>query len=69
MVMDCDDCEVQCVDQILHLAVDKDFRVHGIEQSSCNFGLMKSQFMQTGNVQKIIKPKIKDLDKQFGMLI
>lgn len=30
VVLDCDSIEIQCVDQILHLAIDKDLRVHAI---------------------------------------
>ena len=33
VVLDCDSVEIQCVDQILHLAVDRDCKVHALEQS------------------------------------
>jgi hypothetical protein len=33
IIIDCDDVELQCVDQVLHLAVDSKMRIHAMEQS------------------------------------
>lgn len=31
IIADCDDVELQCVDQVLHLAVDSRMRIHAME--------------------------------------
>ena len=36
IVLDFDDTEIQCLDYILHVAVDQDLRVHGFEQTNGN---------------------------------
>lgn len=59
IVLDCDSVEIQCVDQVLHLAIDTQCRVHGFEQSrglsrasSCN---LPANLFTAGNLQKVLK--------------
>lgn len=37
ILMDCDDIEQQCIDQIVHFAIDSKMRLHALEQSRGNF--------------------------------
>ena len=59
IVLDCDSVEIQCVDQILHLAVDDQCRVYAFEQSRglsrvspCN---LPANIFTTGNLQRLVQ--------------
>lgn len=58
VVLDCDSVEIQCVDQILHLAVDAENKVHALEQSRgltrsspCN---LPANIFTSGNLKSLI---------------
>ena len=60
IVLDCDSVEIQCVDQILHLAVDKECRIYAFEQSRgqsartspCN---LPANIFTSGNLQSLVQ--------------
>eukprot|EP00347_Sterkiella_histriomuscorum_P020972 403335752 len=69
---DADDFEIQCFDQILHISVDSNLRIHGMEQSKGNSiqqGLMFSKWLTSGNLSKILKPKLIEFERMSSKLI
>ena len=59
VVLDCDSVEIQCVDQILHLAVDRQCRIYAFEQSRglsrsspCN---LPANIFTSGNLQNLVQ--------------
>ena len=59
IVLDCDSVEIQCVDQVLHLSVDGQCRIHAFEQSrglsrasTCN---LPANIFTTGNLQSLVQ--------------
>ncbi|CDW84684.1 UNKNOWN [Stylonychia lemnae] len=72
VVIDADDQENQCFDQLLHISVDNNLRIYGIEQSkgrSLQSGLLSSKFFLQGNLTKILKPKIIEFERISQKLI
>ena len=66
LLMDCDHFESQCVDQLLHVAVDSKLRIHAIEQSkgtglSNNF--LPSKILMQENMKRVLKQKVQELDR------
>ena len=58
VILDCDSVEIQCVDQILHLAVDRNCRIYAFEQSRglsrispCN---MPANIFTSGNLHSLV---------------
>jgi exosome complex RNA-binding protein Rrp42 (RNase PH superfamily) len=52
IVVDCDEMELQCVDQIMHIAVDSRLKIHGIEQSrgQSQPGFMNIKYLKAANL-------------------
>ena len=74
IVVDSDEIEMQCVDQIVHLAVDSKMRIHAIEQSRGNFysqspGYLNSKYLMADNIQQIVKPKLQELDVSMSRMV
>jgi hypothetical protein len=74
IVVDSDEIEMQCVDQIVHLAVDSKMRIHAIEQSRGNFysqspGYLNSNYLMADNIQQIVKPKLQELDVSMSRMV
>lgn len=65
VILDLDSVEIQCVDQIVHVCIDKNMKIWGFEQSK---GLTKKQpcglpaaiFSQT-NMRQILRTKVGEL--------
>ena len=56
IIIDCDEIELQCIDQVLHLAVDSKMRVHAMEQSrgsnySWSPGSLNIKYLKAENIQ------------------
>lgn len=65
IVADCDEVELQCVDQVMHFAVDEQLKIHAIEQSrgaSMNAGFMSIKYLKSENLAQILKPKVQELE-------
>lgn len=74
VIIDCDDVELQCVDQVLHLAVDSKMRIHAMEQSrGSNYqwspGYLNIKYLNSENLIQIVKPKINELDIAVSRMI
>lgn len=66
VVLDCDATESQCVDQLVHLSIDKEMRIHGFEQSK---GLMSkqpcglpAQIFSSRNLRAILSERVSQLE-------
>lgn len=64
VVFDCDEVELQCVDQILHMTVDSRMKVHALEQSrgGTQGGLLSTRYLKGENLQQILRPKLNELE-------
>ena len=63
ILVDGDDIELQCVDQILHVSIDSKLRIHAIEQSRGNNysqapGYFNTKYLMGANLTEILKPKV-----------
>ena len=73
IVLDPTEVELQCVDQVLHFAVDRDLKIHGLEQSkgsqssdgseSLSLGLPSSLFLKT-NLKAILEHRVRHLSSK-----
>ena len=65
VVLDCDETEVQCVDQILHVAVDAACRIFAFEQSRGQTRrqpcAMPANIFTMKNLSKVLKAKVAEL--------
>lgn len=66
--------ELQCVDQVVHLAVDAKLRIHAIEQSrgshySTAPGYLNSKYLLADNLQQILRPKVQELEVALSRMI
>lgn len=65
IVLDCDETEVQCVDQLLHIAVDQACRVYAFEQSRGQTRkqpcAMPANIFTVKNLSNVLKAKVKEL--------
>ena len=74
IVMDCDEIELQCVDQVLHLAIDSKMRIHGMDQSrgssyQTSPGYLNIKYLKSDNLEQIVKPKLQELDQAMLRMI
>jgi len=71
IISDCDEIELQCVDQIIHLSVDSKMRIYALEQSRGSFspGFMNIKYLKADNLQQIVKPKVQELDTAVSRMI
>ena len=73
ILLDADQTELNCVDQILHISIDKHLRIHSLEQSKCegissvidggsqiSSGIPSNLFLQ-GNLKSILKERLNEL--------
>ena len=69
ILIDCDSIEIQCVDQILHIAVDKNNCIHGFEQSKSAQKKMIAglpvQIFSSNDFSAILEEKILELTKVY----
>jgi hypothetical protein len=68
IVADCDEVELQCVDQIMHIAVDDKLRIHAIEQSKGGQGFMSIKYLKRENLVQILKPKVQEIGVALSLM-
>jgi hypothetical protein len=74
IVIDSDDVELQCVDQVLHVAVDSKMRIHSIEQSRGSYytqspGYFNTKYLMSANLAEILRPKVQELEIAVARMI
>ena len=75
ILLDSDQTELLCVDQVLHVAVDSRMKIHSVEQTKSDgissqidggaaiaSGIPANLFLQ-GNLKKILKDRLEELQK------
>lgn len=61
LILDLDDVELQCVDQVVHLAIDSKLRLHAMEQTTSRVYL-NPLMLKAANLAQVVKPKVQELD-------